>query len=573
MNNLWLYLLESGAGLLVFYAFYALLLQRETGFAYNRCYLLVTPILACGLPFVEWSFWPQSEPLTIFITEPLAPLTVATQSTAPTSLITRLNWQTGLLLFYVAGAIILILRLLRQWYRLYQFTRQTRADCFYWQNIPVHPTHGAQPTFSFGSVIFFDNSQALSAVERERVLRHEAVHVRQKHTWDILYLEVLRVLFWFNPLLYLYQKALTSTHEFAADAIVLQTTPAAAYAALLAKQLFHRLNFSFGHYFNKSLTLKRMHMLQQTHRRPNTLKQLLALPVLGLVVFMLSCAETESPVKDPAAAESENQSSAQTIPEDEVFMFVEQNPDFPGGTEKLFEFLGENIKYPVAAKNANLEGMVIAQFIVTKEGKIQDVTIVKGLSPETDAEAKRVIALMPDWAPGKQDGKPLHVKYTLPIRFYLNNASPQETEGQTTAVDVADEIPDEIIFTKVEQNPTFPGGLEKMYAFLGKNIEYPQTAAKANLQGNVIAQFIVTKEGKIEELKIEKSLSPEIDAEALRVIKLMPNWTPGKQNGRAVNVQYTLPIRFELRGNTSNNRAQPVSTGYFNWAKPLQDRC
>lgn len=376
----------------------------------------------------------------------------------------------------------------------------------------------------------------------------------------MLYLALLSSLFWFNPLLYLYKKALTSTHEFAADAAVLQTTPANAYATLLAKQLFHRLSFSFGHYFNKSLTLKRMHMLQQTHRRPNKLKQFSALPVLGIVVFLLSCAETESPVTDPAAAASEKQASAQTIPEDEIFMFVEQNPDFPGGLEKLYGFLGENIKYPVAAKNANLEGNVIAQFVVTKEGKIQDVTIVRSLSPETDAEAKRVIALMPDWEPGKQDGKPLHVKYTLPIRFSLDNASPKATEEQTTAIDVTNEIPDvldEPIFAQVEQNPTFPGGLEKMYAFLGRNIKYPAAAKKANIQGTVLAKFTVTQEGKIKDLRIVKSLSPETDAETLRIIKTMPDWKPGLQNGRPVNVEYTLPIQFSLEGNASTSVANP----------------
>lgn len=240
---------------------------------------------------------------------------------------------------------------------------------------------------------------------------------------------------------------------------------------------------------------------------------------------------------------SESKTTAQN---DQVFTFVEQQPEFPGGLEKLFEFLGKNMKYPAAAKNANLEGNVIAQFIVTKEGKITDVQIVKGLSPETDAEAKRVISLMPDWAPGKQDGKPLHVKYTLPVRFSLNAATPKETKNQTTPQN----NPNEPIFTFVEQQPTFPGGIEKMYSFLGKTIKYPQAAAKANLKGNVIAQFIVTKTGKIIEPEILKSLSPEADVEVLRVIKLMPNWTPGKQNDRLVNVKYTLPIRFSLEENT-----------------------
>ncbi|PSR52536.1 hypothetical protein AHMF7605_02840 [Adhaeribacter arboris] len=561
MNRIFFYLLESGICLLVFYLLYFLLLKRENCFPYNRFYLLLTPLLSFIIPFIELPFLQQPEPLTIFVSEQLAPITV-TATASPIASNSVFHWQTGLLLLYAAGIVIFSLRLVRQLYFLYRFALKTRADFFYYQNIPVHKTQGTQPTFSFGSRIFWDNSQVLSDTEKERILLHESVHIRQKHSLDILYLELLRIIFWFNPLLYLFQRALVSTHEFIADSAVLRTTEPDTYASLLAKQVLHRLEFSFGNYFNKSLTLKRMKMIQQTHRRPSKWKPLAALPVLGILLFVLSCVEPEKPSNQSSEESNNSKTNTLSIDNDEIFTFVEQPPSFPGGTEKMFAFLGQTIKYPEGAKNAGLQGMVIARFVVTKTGKITDVAIVQSLNPDADAEAKRVISLMPDWEPGTQDGKPLNVRYTFPIRFSFARFiqagdNPQEQNNLNKPV-----------FTQVEVVPQFPGGLEKMYSFLGKNMKYPEAAHKAKVEGTVVVQFVVTDEGAIKDVHILKGLTAETNAEALRVIKLMPNWTPGKQNGKPVNVQYTLPLQFSL-----GTKSAPIQTGYIHWATPLQNNC
>lgn len=109
------------------------------------------------------------------------------------------------------------------------------------------------------------------------------------------------------------------------------------------------------------------------------------------------------------------------------------------------------------------------------------------------------------------------------------------------------EVVDNQIFTFVEQNPEFPGGLEAMYKYLGKNIRYPAVASRNGLEGNVILQFVVGKEGEISDIQVVKSLGGGTDEEAIRVVKTMPKWAPGKQNGRSVNVRYTLPVRFKLQ--------------------------
>ena len=103
------------------------------------------------------------------------------------------------------------------------------------------------------------------------------------------------------------------------------------------------------------------------------------------------------------------------------------------------------------------------------------------------------------------------------------------------------------VYDMVEQQPQFPGGPKELMAWLAKNLRYPVAAQEAGKQGRVICQFVITKEGKVADIKVMRSVSPEIDEEAVRVIKAMPTWTPGKQDGQAVNVRYTLPVTFKLQ--------------------------
>lgn len=108
-------------------------------------------------------------------------------------------------------------------------------------------------------------------------------------------------------------------------------------------------------------------------------------------------------------------------------------------------------------------------------------------------------------------------------------------------------IDEEPIFDIVESMPEFPGGMPAMMAYLAKNIKYPEAAQKANVGGRVILQFMVDKEGAIKNIKVARGVSPELDAEAVRVVEGMPRWTPGTQGGKKVNVKYTIPILFKLQ--------------------------
>lgn len=241
-------------------------------------------------------------------------------------------------------------------------------------------------------------------------------------------------------------------------------------------------------------------------------------------------------------------------PENPVFEVVEKMPEFPGGgMPAMLKFLAENIQYPENAKNNGTQGRVTVHFIVNKDGSISDIGILRGVESDLDREAIRVIGAMPKWNPGMQKGKAVRVKYTVPIVFRLPEEKPKYEPinkiDEMTVVGYADkEAPDnnETVFEVVEKMPSFPGGMSALMEYLSKNIKYPIEAQKEKIQGRIVVQIIVDKNGNITNPKITKSVHPLLDAEAIRLTMNMPKWEPGTQRGKPVNVRYTFPILFRL---------------------------
>lgn len=209
-------------------------------------------------------------------------------------------------------------------------------------------------------------------------------------------------------------------------------------------------------------------------------------------------------------------------------------PQFPGGDAALISFLNENIKYPPKAVQDKVEGKVIVQFMVKKTGKIDDVKVLRSVRKDLDDEAVRVVKMMPDFIPAKQNGEVADMPYTIPVSFKLY------PEMAPLTVSEGSDVPDDF------QPPMFPGGEEALMLFLKVNVKYPPSAVKRNVQGKVVMQFVVDKTGKVNEIKVAKSVDKALDAEAIRVCKLLPDFYPALENGEPVSVWFTLPITFKL---------------------------
>lgn len=219
----------------------------------------------------------------------------------------------------------------------------------------------------------------------------------------------------------------------------------------------------------------------------------------------------------------------------EIFVVVEDQPEFPGGSAAMMNFITENIRYPKEAHEKGIQGRVITKFIVRKDGSIDSVQIARGVDPLLDAEAIRVVESMPTWKPGKQRGQPVNVMFTLPVVFRLDKKTEDGIQKSQTS-------------SKNVQNPEFPGGENAYMKFLSDNIKYPVIAQENGIQGFIDAVFNIDTKGKVTFVKFNRSVDPSLDKEVKRVIELMPDWIPGKFNGAATSITSGASFVFRLQG-------------------------
>ena len=216
----------------------------------------------------------------------------------------------------------------------------------------------------------------------------------------------------------------------------------------------------------------------------------------------------------------------------EVYEIVEQMPRLIGGLSGL----QAKVTYPEIARKANIEGRVIVQVIVDENGDIRDIQLLRGAGAGLDEEATRVISEHAEFTPGRQDGKPVAVKLSIPIVFRLNDESKSQSERSQSS-----EKQDH--YEIVEQRPELIGGISGLQA----KVRYPEIARKASVEGRVIVQFIVDENGDVRDPEILRGAGAGLDEEATRVIVEEAKFIPGRQRGRAVPVRMSLPIVFKLR--------------------------
>jgi TonB family protein len=563
----WHYLLLVNIYLVLFFGFYVLLLRRETFFQLNRIYLVGAALLSFFIPLIQ-AQWVKD----LFITKQVQ--STIYNTTAPDMLVgfapikdNPITIGEMLVALYITGAVILALRLL--WHLLLL------------RRIINKPTSAAYS--------FFKKIKLTGDIPgRDIIIRHEEVHAQQWHSADVLIIETVMIVNWFNPVVYLYRFAIKHIHEFIADRQALKAgTSKADYALLLLSQTFNSpVHHLVNPFFNHSLLKQRIMMLQKSNsQRIKLAKYGLSVPLFVLMLILSSATLNNSKavkVINKKAAEVFLQSATSVIPDEEpaviqhkavleiikpdgirvktteyilpkstnnsvktrdtipnkteVFTAVEQSPSFPGGEKAFGQFLGKNIRYPKEAREKNVQGKVIATFIVEPDGELTDIKIVRGIGSGADEESVRVLKMSPKWVAGVQNGRKVRVQYTVPIQFAL-------------APEVNKQVVDDNqkqIFSAVEQSPGFHGGDVEFQSYLVKNVRYPAKARENKTQGRVIVTFVVEADGSLTNARVVRGIGDGADEEALRVIKASPKWAPGIQNGRKVRVQYTVPIQFSL---------------------------
>ncbi|QMW02926.1 M56 family metallopeptidase [Spirosoma foliorum] len=409
------YLLIASLYLLLFYGSYWLFLHRNTFFDLNRWYLLATVGLSFVLPFVEL-------PIGTAESLPIGTLTLPAFTVGASSQSDSLTTTQWLWLIYSLGVAVMLLRLGVHLTSVFKLIKQGSAE--------PNPTYtlvrlpdDSTPSFSFGRYLVLNQTDSLT--EPDALLRHEEAHIRQRHTIDVLFIEIVQAALWFNPVLLLYKHALQEVHEFLADRTVLKTPQPDYPRQLVAYALNMPVTALTTPFVSKSTLKQRIIMLQKpaSHRRA-LLGYALILPVAACLVMCTQSGQDQSQSAIIPASESARKA---VKVDGEVFTVVENQPAFPGGMKELGAYLANNLKYPAAAQKVKAEGRVFVNFIVTKTGEVTDVKILKDVGFGTGEEAVRVVQNMPKWQPATQNGKVVNVRYNLPINFTLEEKSDQAT--------------------------------------------------------------------------------------------------------------------------------------------------
>ncbi|MCX2739898.1 M56 family metallopeptidase [Pontibacter anaerobius] len=431
MEELLNYAIKAGIGLLVLYLFYYALLRRQNNFAFNRAYLLAAPLVALFLPLLSWPAILAPDTLvsqTLQAVQLSEVVVTAYRPEAAAATGAASSLSTILTILYFTGLVLILTKLGRQ---LWQIRQLKAASTPVLVEVPaeVFQLQSHYPAFAFGNSIFLSRQQEqLNRQEQEQVLAHELAHVELGHTWDVLFYEILSAILWFHPAIWLIKEELRDVHEYQADAAVVKEHQTQKYTSLLSREALLSMGLPVGSHFTKPQVLKRLHMLQRQGQKPGWLRPLLTLPLLAGLAFILArqqvTAEKQSittTTQAPSPTEAlvpalESPSSTKEKP----YTFVEQMPTFEGGETELMKFLGKNVRYPKQAQQAGTEGLVVLSFVVEDDGSLHEIQVLKGVEPSIDAEAMRVVEMMDGkWSPGTQNGKPVPVRYTLPVRFAM----------------------------------------------------------------------------------------------------------------------------------------------------------
>jgi TonB family protein len=422
------YLIRASVYLLVFGLGYYLLLARQNARIFNRFYILFSFVISLGLASVgrislDAAFLNVDEYFVSDLPEFLVVGRVGAENAGSwfqNASYTWLYWIPFVLM--VVYLVVLFKRLLN----LFRYIRQNpREKLDSMELVLISPHHSP---FSFFHWIFIPSNMKESE-HFQKVLTHEKAHYLLRHSWDVMFMEILRLLFWFHPMYYYLKRDLQTIHEYDADNFALRNYSRADYQRAL-------LDFALGaHYlpitnpFNVSTIKKRfimMNMNQHPKLKVQLFRLLLILPFVAAVFIIQSCSFAADEADVPSDTKTDETTSIEAPPPppptDPIFNLVDEEPGFPGGTPELMKFLQNNLTYPEKAKANKIQGTVFVTFVVEKDGSISDSRILRGIQngAELDAEALRVINLMPEWQPGKQRGEAVRVQFNLPIRFVLN---------------------------------------------------------------------------------------------------------------------------------------------------------
>ena len=537
MGLFFIYSLKVAFCLIAFYLVFKLLLSKETFHTFNRWVLLLVMVVSILLPWLKVT---TAEPTAI------AEGMISLESIIASAEVVNDDTQEGLsaiqLLFiiYIIGIAVFFLREVVSVVRLYRLIR--RGTPLTAEQAGVSQ-HGVRVVVMKNEIAPFSWFRHVVLSEKDfrenprEILTHELAHIRLGHSWDVAVCNLLIIFQWWNPAAWLLKRELQNVHEFEADeAVINRGVDAKQYQLLLIRKSVGERLFSMANNLNHQSLKKRITMMTTKKSSPwQKAKVLVALPMAALAVVAFANPDVERVAEQ---VETESQAVVEKAKADVagVETAAEQQP-----TEKqeVTDEQGKNVSVKGVVLQKEDGNPIVGVAVTVRGTKVGAVTDVDGkFHIDNVPVGSWIDVFMIDCEIGslqvtEQNASNLH--------FVIAYDGPSSSKS-----------PGSDAFDVVEEMPVYPGGMPAMMDFFYKNMKYPKEAFDAKQEGRVIAQFVVEKDGSITDAHIVKSVSPALDAEALRIVNAMPNWTPGRQNGKPVRVKYTVPLSFKLKGDADN---------------------
>ena len=505
-----IYLIKINVALMLLYGFYRLTVSRDTFFGLRRLTLWLIYAVALMVPALNLEYWVRDTPTMASMANVYADTfypVVVVKAQAPS-----ITWIDMLLGIYWAGVAVLSLRLVWQLFSIIRLAVISRKQEV--EGITVHLLRGEGSPFSFFRWVFMYPS-TLEGKQLHEVMVHECTHVSGLHFLDTLFSELFSIACWFNPFAWLMKQEVRMNLEYLADESVLSDGNARkSYQYHLLGLAYRQPNEStkIANNFNLLPLKKRIKMMNK--RRTSEIgkaKYLLFAPLAGALLMVSNIESVAREIGEQIPEVAEVQQKAEQALNTDVAV---ANPM----AKEVIEVMNPAEAEEMEAKVEEAKAATEAELIKAEEAKVA----------ADKAEEAKAVKQAKQAAEDKVKTKP----------------QTDTTKKKKTWVCMP------------ETMPQFPGGREVLMKYLAANIKYPASAVKAKKQGRVIVTFVIQQDGSVSKARIAKSVDPELDAEALRIVKAMPNWTPGTQDGKPVNVRYTIPVVFSLQKNVTPGKKE-----------------
>jgi len=645
-----LYLLKSVTWLSGFALVFILFLRNERFFSLNRIYLISGILTSFFFPLISIHYTVVLPVVKSLQVENA--IAGGIQSSGP-AFVPDIKFLLALI--YAAGVLFVMFLIIKQGISLMRVIKKSEVITLPFVKLIKSADYTS--AFSFFSYVFVNPS--VTDIEAREIMNHELVHIRQKHWFDLLLIELLSMIQWFNPLVWIYIRFIRQNHEYLADEVALQrTSDPAIYRAALLNQIVGAPVVSLANSFNYSLNKKRFNMMKNIITSPyRKMKVLLILPVFALVLYSFAKPDYKYKILDAnsagsitAATQVQHEVTGTVVQKDGTPLpatnIVLQNTttgtitdlngafkivNVPDDGVLIVSFMGFKAKAIKADFKAPMKIVMVKDTVsysdknigtppppplppppppssefgiksengekplVVIDGKISDVdlnkidpetiysmNVLKDKSPSekpatdkygekgkngvieitTKENIGKVLVVINGEVKGKdglssikwEDIKSMNV---LKNEYAVKKYGDKGKDGviEVTTYKEGEKRPDQKViesgpgdepFVVVEESPEFIGGNDAMVAYINNSLKYPAEAVKGKITGKVTVSFVVSAKGKVKDVAVVKSVNPVLDAEAVRVVSSMPDWKPGKQSGKGVDVLFRVPVEFKL---------------------------